>query len=83
MRTRIEMQEEEANLFAVALLMPEFMLQRSVAEALRNREPKRSQLFVIDDGEVVRDLAKRYQVSREMMTVRLVDLDLLGWTGRR
>lgn len=59
-------QEEEADEFAAELLMPEFMIK--------------------DDAMVkhmsIPDLAKKYQVSEQAMTIQLVNYKLVAGQGR-
>jgi Zn-dependent peptidase ImmA (M78 family) len=62
--------EREANAFAAALLMPESLVRDAVA---------RLALDVEDDAAIVQ-LAKRFDVSRQAMTYRLVNL-LAGSRG--
>lgn len=56
--------EREANAFAAALLMPEALVRDAVAQLAVDVE---------DDAAVVQ-LAKRFDVSRQAMTFRLVNL---------
>lgn len=56
--------EREANAFAAALLMPESLVREAVAQLAVDVE---------DDAAVV-ELAKRFDVSRQAMTFRLVNL---------
>lgn len=58
--------EEEANAFAMALLMPAAWLKKDVEKIRKERGGL--------DEEHVEWLAKRYQVSIVMMTLRLCDL---------
>lgn len=66
--TAEDVEEIEANAFAAALLMPEAFLRKDLAD------------FVLDieDAERVQELAKRYSVSAQAMTLRLVNLVSLG-----
>lgn len=65
-------EEIEANNFAAELLMPEiYVLQ----EAVRLRERRRAPL---SDEELIEELAKIFQVSRQAMEVRLANLGELG-----
>lgn len=59
----VEPIEIEANAFAASLLMPEAMLKKDLAR-----------LEGLDDEEQVRALARRYAVSVQAMTLRLVNL---------
>jgi Zn-dependent peptidase ImmA (M78 family) len=66
--------EYEANAFAAALLMPESMLRADLAK---------SPLDPFDDESVSR-LAKRYQVSSQALTIRLMQTGLVeGIDGNR
>lgn len=60
--------EIEANAFAAELLMPEVVIR---AEVL-------SPLNVFEDDEEIRNLARRFRVSPQAMTLRLTNLELLG-----
>ena len=64
-----ETQEEEAHYFAMALLMPDYLLKMRVHEVLS--------LTHEADEKRIKVLAKEFAVSREMMTARLIDLKLL------
>jgi Zn-dependent peptidase ImmA (M78 family) len=59
-----DIEEIEANAFAAALLMPEGFLKLDLADFVLD----------IDDAEQVQLLAKRYQVSAQAMTIRLLNL---------
>lgn len=61
-----EQENAEANLFARCLLMPEKFLRRDVTEPLD----------VCEDARIEK-LAKRYQVTEQMMIIRLCELKLL------
>ena len=61
-------QEREATYFAMCLLMPEHMLRLDVAQL-------REALDVCEDKRIGQ-LAKRYAVTPQMMTIRLVQLSL-------
>ena len=58
-------EEIEANRFAAELLMPEAMVRR----ALRTVEGN-------DDSDIAQSLARRFKVSNEAMTYRLINLGL-------
>ena len=60
----LDRQEEEANLFARLLLVPDKLLRKS----LKGRKPKPSWLF---DDEFVKKLATQYKVPITLMCVRL------------
>jgi Zn-dependent peptidase ImmA (M78 family) len=61
--TNIE--EQEANLFAAELLMPESFLEEDIQSI---------DVVDLEDEEVIANLARRYQVSTQAMTVRLTYL---------
>jgi hypothetical protein len=58
--------EREANAFAAALLMPADMVRAAVAELG----------FDVADDEVIEDLSRLFQVSRQAMTFRVANLSL-------
>lgn len=60
-----EVEELEANVFAMELLMPEEFLRRDLTEL--------GSIDVCDDANI-RKLAKRYEVSEQLMTFRIADL---------
>lgn len=62
--TAADVEEIEANAFAAGLLMPETFLKIDLGEAVLD----------IEDAEQVNKLAKRYKVSTQAMTLRLVNL---------
>jgi Zn-dependent peptidase ImmA (M78 family) len=66
--TAEDVEEVEANAFAAGLLMPILFLQRDFDEFWID----------IDDEEQIRDLAERYEVSSQAMTIRLMNLNSLG-----
>jgi Zn-dependent peptidase ImmA (M78 family) len=57
-----DIEEQEANLFAAEMLMPESFLEEDI---------KTIDVVDLEDEEVIANLAKRYQVSTQAMTVRL------------
>lgn len=61
-----DQEEIEANRFAAALLMPQDMVVRLAAGASR------------DPDELIRSLAKRFQVSQAAMSYRLINLGILS-----
>lgn len=61
----IDEEEIEANIFAAELLMPEFLLNRDL-ERLGALDP-------FDDGPV-EELAKKYEVSRQALMIRIQNL---------
>ncbi len=63
----IDLREIEANQFAASLLMPSEMLEAHVRKAARG---------ALHDGHVV-DLASRFEVSEQAMTIRLASLGFL------
>lgn len=62
--TAEDVEEIESNAFAAAILMPEAFLRKEIDKLV----------FDIDDEECVKALAKRYQVSAQAMTLRIVNL---------
>ena len=66
--TAEDVEEIEANAFAAALLMPEMFLRKDLSDFVLD----------IDDAAQVQVLAKRYGVSAQAMTLRLVNLVTLG-----
>ena len=67
--TATDKEEIEANQFAAELLMPHSMLQRSLNVLLQGR--------LLSDLELVRRLARRFEVSQSAMEYRLVSLGML------
>jgi Zn-dependent peptidase ImmA (M78 family) len=67
--TASDSEEIEANTFAAELLMPEDLLRRSLTVLLQGRP--------LGDLEVVRRLARRFEVSRPAMEYRLTSLGML------
>lgn len=65
--------EIEANTFAAALLMPEAFLKSDVA----------GRRMDIADEHAVRALARRYEISPQALTIRLVELGLISGLSRR
>jgi Zn-dependent peptidase ImmA (M78 family) len=61
-------EEMEANLFAAELLIPEAFLSRDMKEAGS---------FNFPEDDRVAELAKKYRVSQQAMTIRLTTLDYL------
>jgi len=66
-----DMRERDANAFAAALLMP---------AALVRRAAKSYHFDLGDEGGPVEELARRFGVSSQAMTLRLANLDILGPT---
>ena len=64
---RNDIEESEANQFAMELLIPEHLLRKDMP----------SRITVMDLDAVVPGLAKRYAVDRVHMTFRLIDLGLV------
>lgn len=60
-------QERDANAFAAALLMPEPML-RSVLEAKQ---------YDLEDEDDLEDFARTFEVSKQALTYRIANLELL------
>ena len=61
-------EEMEANRFAAELLMPESFLQADLEELGH---------VSADDEQIIRKLAKKYQVSQQAMAIRLTSLNLV------
>jgi Zn-dependent peptidase ImmA (M78 family) len=66
----IDPKEIEANSFAAALLMPQDMIFAGVAQASTTRSVTRSE-------DIIRRLAKRFNVSPQAMDYRLANLGLV------
>ncbi len=66
--TAEDIEEIEANAFAASLLMPEDFLKADLANLVLD----------IEDPQQVQLLAKRYEVSAQAMTIRLMNLLSLG-----
>lgn len=67
--------EDEANLFARCLLMPEAMLRTEVKAELARRDTTPD---LLDDNETfVRDLARRFGVPETAMAMRLMELEII------
>lgn len=64
-------QEIAANAFAAELLMPEEIIREEVSQAVERRPG-------ISDTYVVQELARRFDVSEQAMTYRLVNLGVLS-----
>lgn len=67
-----DLKEIEANYFAAELLMPENLLKQDI-ETYKNRFGG----FDFEDDELVKLLAKKYEVSGQAMSVRLASLHYL------
>ena len=63
--------EQEANAFAAALLMPEYLLEKEI---------KKQKLDLSDDNAVIR-LADTFEVSSAAMTYRIANLNLYWKLG--
>jgi Zn-dependent peptidase ImmA (M78 family) len=61
-------QEREANLFAIALLMP----ARFIHQDMEGQSP-----LDLENDQRIKSMAKRYGVTEQMMTARLVNLGYL------
>ncbi len=61
-----DIREIQANAFAAALIMPEALLKEDLKKQIDAH-----------DEVAVRNLAERYQVSQQALTIRLVNLGLL------
>lgn len=64
--THFEVEEKEANLFAMALLMPEDLVRQEVSKM-------NTPLDLCDDKSIKR-LADKFKVSKALMAVRLGQL---------
>lgn len=62
-------QEKEANAFAAALLMPTEMIGESFEKIISTK--------ILTDEQIVRSLAKEYEVSQMAMSYRLSNLGLI------
>jgi Zn-dependent peptidase ImmA (M78 family) len=67
--TATDSEELEANRFAAELLMPEDLLQRILGSLLVGRP--------LSDIDLVKRLARRFEVSEQAMTFRLANLGIL------
>ena len=61
-----EQQDIEANAFAMCLLMPEDMVRRELVKSQSN-----------GSHDILRDMAKKFQVSEIHMGARLLNLGLM------
>jgi len=66
--TAEDIEEIEANAFAASLLMPHTFMKKDVTDLILD----------IDDARKVRALSRRYEVSAQAMTIRLLNLLSLG-----
>ena len=73
----VDIDEVEANLFAVSLLMPERWLRRDCRMMFDITPGPRGPRFDIEHDARIEQLVDRYEVSVQLMTIRLVDLGLL------
>lgn len=73
----VDSDEIEANLFTMALLMPEEWLRRDCRMMFDIVKGSRGPGFDIEHDPRIEQLADRYRVSTQLMTIRLVDLGLL------
>ena len=62
---RTDQEDREANLFAMALLMPDELVRKEV---------RRMGPFDISDGTGIKLMAKKFQVSETLMALRLGQL---------
>lgn len=67
--TASDSEELDANRFAAELLMPEALLQQALGSLLSGRS--------LTDVELVKRLARRFEVSEQAMTFRLANLGIL------
>ncbi len=71
-KSREKQMEREANYFARCLLIPEILLFREI-------EPYKScQGGYAMSSEDISDLSKKFAVETEVMTMRLMELDIIG-----
>ena len=66
--TAEDIEEIEANAFAASLLMPEAFLKEDLANLVLD----------VEDPHLIQQLARRYEVSAQAMTIRLMNLVSLG-----
>jgi Zn-dependent peptidase ImmA (M78 family) len=59
--------EREANYFAMELLMPEEFLRKDVTDMYPNG-------LDLESTDAVKRLAEKYEVSEQIMTIRLTEL---------
>lgn len=64
-------QEREANAFAAALLMPKSLLINEI-QAIYEQKAQ-----IDEDFDLIKGLCKKFHVSKQAMTLRLTNLDLL------
>jgi Zn-dependent peptidase ImmA (M78 family) len=67
--TATDAEESDANRFAAELLMPEDLLRRALEALLAGRS--------LSDVDLVKRLARRFEVSEQAMTYRLATLGIL------
>lgn len=67
--TATKQEEIEANQFAAELLMPERLLDQSLRSLVKGRP--------LSDVDIVRRLARRFEVSQQAMEFRLASLGML------
>lgn len=60
--------EEEANLFAAMLLIPEKFIRKDL---------ERIKTIDYEDDSLISELAEEYQVSKQLMTIQLVSLGII------
>ena len=65
-KDEILIDEREANIFAMELLMPKHFLE--------NEEMLQRDVLDIEESEIVKRLAEKYQVSAQLMFMRLYSL---------
>lgn len=61
--------EREANLFAAELLMPAKFLKKDL---------RKKDLDLLEDDSIIRELAKKYKVSVQALTIRLANLGYIS-----
>ncbi|HEY1171015.1 MAG TPA: ImmA/IrrE family metallo-endopeptidase [Verrucomicrobiae bacterium] len=64
-KSRQEREDDEANLFAMCLLMPEEMVKEEIAKL---------GVFDVNDDRKMKKLAKIFEVSETMMALRIAQI---------
>lgn len=72
-KTREQRMEEEANYFARCILIPEALLKREYQKIIENRKHKCPGL----NTDEIEQLSKLFAVEVPVMTMRLVELDII------
>lgn len=66
-------EDEEANYFAMCLLMPESQVRETARE--------HPEIDIVDGGSGLNALADKFLVSEQMMLIRLMQLGMIGGIG--